>query len=302
MSEVLSAPYVLEYTYTRSTGPVVGRFLENLRYDVLEGVKTADGRVLCPPVEYDESGEKTTAEFVQLRPSGTVKSWSWVEQPRTGHPLDRPFAWALIQIDGADNAMVHAVDAGKAKNMRTGMPVRLRWAENKTGTIQDIACFEPIKPFIPGPVHLDFAVKPGGHYTAYLQGLQQGKFVGGRCAEDGKVYVPPRAADPLTGAPTNEYVDVSDVGVLTTFTVVRIPFEGQMLKPPYCFGAIVLDGADMPIYHLISGVPYEEIRMGMRVKAKWKPKAEWGPSLENILYFEPTGEPDAPFDSYKEHL
>jgi hypothetical protein len=42
--------------------------------------------------------------------------------------------------------------------------------------------------------------------------------------------------------------------------------------------------------------------MGMRVKANWKPQSEWEPSLENILYFEPTGEPDAPFDSYKEHL
>ncbi|MBK7774878.1 MAG: OB-fold domain-containing protein [Sandaracinaceae bacterium] len=43
-------------------------------------------------------------------------------------------------------------------------------------------------------------------------------------------------------------------GVVTTFTVVRIPFEGQKLTPPYSFGAIVLDGADLPIYHLISGV------------------------------------------------
>jgi hypothetical protein len=42
--------------------------------------------------------------------------------------------------------------------------------------------------------------------------------------------------------------------------------------------------------------------MGMRVRAKWKPKEQWVTSLENILYFEPTGEPDAPFESYKEHL
>ena len=302
MSEILSAPYVLEYTYTRSTGPVVGRFLESLRYEVLEGVKTADGRVLCPPLEYDEEGDPTTDEFVQLRPSGTVKSWSWVEEPRKGHPIDHPFAWALIQIDGADNAMVHVVDAEKAKQMRTGMRVRLRWAEQKNGTIRDIECFEPIAAFMPGPVHLDYEVNPGEHYTAYLRGLEQGKLIGGRDPESGKVYVPPRAADPVTGNPTSEYTEVDDVGVLTTFTIIRIPFEGQKLKPPYCFGAIVLDGADIPIYHLISGVPHDEIRMGMRVKAVWKPREEWETSLENILYFEPTGEPDAEFESYKEHL
>ena len=154
----------------------------------------------------------------------------------------------------------------------------------------------------PGPVHLEYEVNPGKHYTAYLRGLQEGKLIGGRDPEAGKVYVPPRGADPTTGNPTSEYVEVADEGVLTTFTIIRIPFEGQKLTPPYCFGAIVLDGADIPIYHLISGVPHDEIRMGMRVKAKWKPKDEWETSLENILYFEPTGEPDAPFDSYKEHL
>jgi uncharacterized OB-fold protein len=302
MSEILSAPYVLEYTYTRSTGPIVGRFLENLRYEVLEGVKTADGRVLCPPLEYDEAGDPTTGEFVPLRPSGTVKSWSWVEQPRKGHPFDRPFAWALIQIDGTDNAMVHAVDAKSAKAMKTGMRVRLRWADEKNGTIRDIECFEPMLSYTPSPVRLDFEVKPGRHYSAYLRGLEQGRIIGGRDPESGKVYVPPRASDPITGNPTSDYVEVAEVGVLTTFTVIRIPFEGQKLKPPYCFGAIVLDGADMPIYHLISGVPYDEIRMGMRVKAKWKPKSEWVTSLENILYFEPTGEPDVPFESFKEHL
>ena len=302
MTEPLSAPYTLQYTYTRAMGPVIGRFLEVLRHGILEGVKTEDGRVLCPPTEYDETGEATTGEYVQLRPTGIVKSWSWVETPRATHPLQKPFAWALIQIDGADNAMVHAVDAGKAKRMRTGLPVRLRWAQERDGTIRDIECFEPISPFMPAPVKLEFSVYPGKHNSAYLRGLQEGKIIGGKSSDDGKVYVPPRGADPKTGQPTDQYVEVADTGVLTTFTVVRIPFEGQKLKPPYCFGAIVLDGSDMPIYHLISGVPYDQIRMGMRVKAKWKPPQEREPPLESILYFEPTGEPDVPNESYSEHL
>ena len=31
MTEVLSAPNILEYTYTRTTGPVIGRFMTGLR-------------------------------------------------------------------------------------------------------------------------------------------------------------------------------------------------------------------------------------------------------------------------------
>ena len=33
--------------------------------------------------------------------------------------------------------------------------------------------------------------------------------------------------------------------------------------------------------------------MGMRVEAVWKPRDEWGTTIENISHFRPTGEPDA---------
>ena len=39
--------------------------------------------------------------------------------------------------------MLHAVDAGSATAMRTGMRVRARWADSTVGHIRDIACFEP---------------------------------------------------------------------------------------------------------------------------------------------------------------
>ncbi len=302
MTEALSAPYLLEYTYRRSMGPVIGRFLEGLRYEILEGVKTADGRVLCPPQEYDETGAPTTGEYVALRPTGVLKSWTWVPVPRPTHPRQTPFAFAIVQIDGTDSCITHILDAKDPKQLQTGMRVRVRWAAKKQGTIQDIECFEPSSPILPGPVHLDFSVMPGLHQTAYLRGFEQGKIIGGKCSTTGKVYVPPRGSSPVDGKPTEEYVELAHTGVLTTFTVVRIPFEGQKLTPPYCFGAIVLDNADLPLYHLISGVPHDEIRMGMRVKAKWKPRDQWETSVENILYFEPTGEPDAAFETYSEHL
>ena len=49
----LTALHVLEYPYTRSVGPVVGRFLGGLRDRKIEGIRAKDGRVLVPPVEYD---------------------------------------------------------------------------------------------------------------------------------------------------------------------------------------------------------------------------------------------------------
>lgn len=143
--EVLTAPNVLEYPYTRTVGPVMGRFFTSMREGRIEGVRTPSGKVVCPPTEYDPwTGEDVDPEaFVEVGPSGAVVSWAWVAAPHEKHPLQRPFAWALIRLDGADTAMLHVVDAGDPDAMRTGMRVRARLREERVGEINDIVCFVP---------------------------------------------------------------------------------------------------------------------------------------------------------------
>ncbi len=141
--EVLSQAFTLGFTYTRSTGPVVGRFLTELRDRKLVGIKGSDGRVIVPPMEYDPVTAEELSEFVELPDTGVVTTWSWVKEPRKKHPLDKPFAWAMIQLDGADVPMLHCIDAGSESAMSTGMRVKVRWAEETRGMITDIACFEP---------------------------------------------------------------------------------------------------------------------------------------------------------------
>ena len=141
--ELLSVPHVLEYDYRRSLGDVLSRFFTGLRDRRLEGVKTQSGRVLVPPAEYDpETGESTTDDWVEVGPGGVVKSWAWVNEPLDRHLLDRPFAFALIQLDGADTALTHAVDAGSESNMKTGMRGTAKWADETVGAIGDL-CFVP---------------------------------------------------------------------------------------------------------------------------------------------------------------
>jgi uncharacterized OB-fold protein len=81
-----------------------------------------------------------------------------------------------------------------------------------------------------------------------------------------------------------------------------VPFLGQKIAPPYVSAYILLDGADIALQHLILGIPAAEVRMGLRVKAVWKPRDEWGTTIENISHFEPTGDPDAAYDTYSQHL
>lgn len=142
-AEILSAPLVLEYPFSRTVGPVLSAFLTGLRERLVLGIRATDGRVLCPPVEYDPTTGDELSELVELGETGTVTTWSWEPQPRPNQPLDRPFAWALVRLDGADTALLHAVDAGSPAAMATGMRVRVRWADERVGAISDIACFEP---------------------------------------------------------------------------------------------------------------------------------------------------------------
>jgi len=137
------APHVIEYPYRRSVGPVLGRFFTALREGRIEGVRTPSGRVLVPPQEYDPETGEAVSEFVPVGTSGVVTSWCWVRTPRSKAPLARPFAWALVRLDGADTGLLHAVDAGDESRMRTGLRVRVRWRDERQGDIHDIACFEP---------------------------------------------------------------------------------------------------------------------------------------------------------------
>ena len=142
--EVLSAPLSMEFAYTRSTGPMVGAFLTGLREKRVLGVRDSTGRVVVPPPEYDvATAEALPADdLVEVASEGTVTSWSWNPTPRLGQPFDQPFAWALVQLDGGDTALLHALDA-RREAIQTGMRVRIRWAAQTTGLISDIACFEP---------------------------------------------------------------------------------------------------------------------------------------------------------------
>ena len=53
MTELLRQQFELGYTYTRSTGPVVGAFLSGLRDRSILGTLGSDGTVYVPPMEFD---------------------------------------------------------------------------------------------------------------------------------------------------------------------------------------------------------------------------------------------------------
>ena len=141
--EVLRAPLVVEYPFSRTTGPVIGAFFTALREGFIVGIKGSDGRVLVPPFEYDPVTSASLTEIVEVADEGEIVSWAWSGEPLEGQPLDHPFGWALIKLDGADTGFLHVIDGPKEK-LATGARVKARWKAEREGHINDIEAFEVI--------------------------------------------------------------------------------------------------------------------------------------------------------------
>ena len=311
----LTAPHVLEYAYTRSTGPIIGAFFTGLRNGHVVGIRARNGRVLVPPQEYDPVTSDPLDELVDVGSTGEVVTWSWNPQPRPGQPLDRPFAWVLVKLDGADTPLLHVLDVAAPADVQTGMRVRIRWAAERVGSIGDIACFEPGNTaadvqasededvtIVTTPMRLEYTYTASPITEAFLRGTQERRLLGRRCSQCGKVYLPPRGVCSMCGAAfTDEIVEIPDTGTVATFAVVNVNFASREVELPYAVVEVLFDGAAITSQFLIQGVTHDQVRMGMRVRAVWK-EGDLQPTLSNVTHVEPLDEPDALYDSYKEYV
>jgi uncharacterized OB-fold protein len=322
--------FTLEYPYTRTVGPVVGPFLTALRNGRILGIRCGS-RVLCPPMEFDpDTGETLSPDFVEVGPAGSVGSWTWIAEPTGKHPFQEPFAFALVKLDGADTAMTHAIKAAGPHAMSTGMRVRAQFREERAGAITDVY-------FVPEADARDQAIEPAAakveisthlislpyndtlypHNARYAQGLLDGKFIGQRSPVSGKVSLPSKGYDPIARVMMTQANDVelAHTGTVVSYTVVTpLEYLGQKETEPYLSATILLDGADQTLPQQdIRNIPTDQFRVGMRLRAIFKPPAErnvdavdndWMyPTIGDVVeHWEPTGEPDVPFEDFPEHM
>jgi uncharacterized OB-fold protein len=321
--------YKIEYPYTRTTGPVVGRFLTALRDGKLIGIRCKD-RVICPPTEFDpDTGDTLEPDFVEVGPGGTVQAWTWIAEPTRKHPFPEPFAFATVLLDGADTALVHAVKCARMQDMSTGMRVRAQWVEPRHSAITDVYFVpesEAENQFIPSGqgeveltehlISLDFSEPFSPTRRRFAEGLLAGKFIGQRSPKSGKVYVPSKGYDPIERVRMTEADDVElpATGTIVSYTIITpVQYYGQKETEPYIRASILLDGADQPLGQQdIHDMDLASFRAGLRVRAIFRPPAErdlgemdnrWGGAGPGIIErWEPTGEPDVPFEVFSEHV
>jgi hypothetical protein len=150
------------------------------------------------------------------------------------------------------------------------------------------------------PLRLEYTHTVGETSSRFLRGFLEGKILGSRCHECDKVYVPMRSNCPICVSPMTGEVELAHSGTITKFCIVNLPFAARNIEIPYVSASVLLDRADVPIFHLIQEVPYDEIRIGMRVEAVWEKPEDRIPGMESIMHFRPTGEPDAEVDLFED--
>jgi uncharacterized OB-fold protein len=306
----------IRFPYKRSLGPVLGAFMTALTQQRIIGIRSGD-RVIVPPLEWDpDTGAELAHDFVDVGPAGTVTSWSWVEQPSTQHPLDRPFAFALVKLDGAHTGLLHAVDAGSIDAMATGMRVAPRWKANRKGHITDIDAFVPGEQAVVSdadagapeePVTMmeyDAAITYNTPVTPNVvraeQATNEGRFLGLRCPVCARTYTGGKGYCPVDAVeltPEHE-VDLPQVGTVTNYTIITpVQYPGQTETEPFSRVHVWLDGTDVVLgYQVLLDTPNADVRIGMRVAAMWASEAEKrdadARAESNLVGWMPTGEAD----------
>ena len=132
----------MEFPYKHSTGEIIGRFLAGLKeQQQIWGQRVSGQGVVVPPFGYSETDGSEGGAWVAVKPTGTVTAVAVVHHPIAQlHPSDKPFAFVLVKLDGADTALAHIVTDGLDR-LKVGARVEAVWEAERTGTIRDIKSF-----------------------------------------------------------------------------------------------------------------------------------------------------------------
>ncbi len=136
---------------------------------------------------------------------------------------------------------------------------------------------------------LRYAWDTGEAITRYLAEFKAGRLVARSCHQCGRVMIPPRMFCEQCFRPTDDWVYVKDTGRIATFSLCYVTWDVRRLKQPQIPAVIEIDGASpgMGILHLVKKVVPEQVRVGMAVRAVWKPKSKRIGSVTDIDHWEP---------------
>ena len=139
----ITTPIRMEYRYT--PGTATSLFLRAMKEGRFEGRRCPScSKVYFPPRGGCSMCGVEFAETVPLANTGTVATYTVVNVNFANRTVDLPYVVAEVKFDGADVTTSLLLKGVGVDEVRQGMRVRVRWADERVGFINDIACFEPV--------------------------------------------------------------------------------------------------------------------------------------------------------------
>lgn len=137
-----------------------------------------------------------------------------------------------------------------------------------------------------------YAWSAGEAMSRFLEELQAGRLIARTCHRCRRILFPPRMFCEECFRPTDEWTYIRDTGTIETFSISYLDTDAKRIADPILVGVVSLDGASpkMGMMHYFGEMTKEDIRIGMRVQAAWKPKEERTGSVLDIRYFRPLKE------------
>ena len=137
----------------------------------------------------------------------------------------------------------------------------------------------------------EYAYDCGIGYGRYFAELKKGRIVGTKCKRCGRILLPARYFCEWCWRPTDEWVYLEDTGTVNTFSICYTDWLARRIKEPELPAMIEVDGSGgVAIMSKLGEVDPKDIRIGMRVKAVWKPEGERIGAITDIKYWKPLKE------------
>lgn len=139
---------------------------------------------------------------------------------------------------------------------------------------------------------ITYELATGPTWWRYFEEFKNEKIFGTRCPECRQVLVPARSFCPDCFVDMDEWVELSNEGEVTGWSLTNYHYFGMPTEPPFITAQIRLDGSDSDLYHLVGGFDLTDLdlvrktmKIGTRVRAVWK-KEKKGCILD-IEHFKP---------------
>ncbi|MFX0078789.1 MAG: Zn-ribbon domain-containing OB-fold protein [Candidatus Hermodarchaeota archaeon] len=122
----------------------------------------------------------------------------------------------------------------------------------------------------------------------YLALREDAKLLATRCDKCNITYMPPRMYCDKCFAELANYKEVPPTGIIDSYTITYFDMDGEALPEPLVLAFIKIDQTDGGLIHKVGNIKPESLKIGTKVKALFKDKAQRTGALTDIKCFQPT--------------